>query len=111
MAYDEALADEIRAAIGSEPGLTEKAMFGGLGFLVHGNMAVAASGQGGLLVRADRERAVDLVRQDGVEPMVMRGRPMAGWLRVTGPALSGEADVARWVAVGLGVARELPAKG
>lgn len=110
MAYDHGLADEIRAAIGDEPGLTEKAMFGGLGFLVHGNMAVAASGHGGLLVRAGRERSGDLAREDGVEPMVMQGRPMAGWLHVAGAALAGEGDVARWVAVGLGTARGLPAK-
>lgn len=111
MAYDEALADEIRAAIGDEPGLAEKAMFGGLGFLVHGNMAVAASGHGGLLVRAGPERGPELVREDGVEPMVMQGRPMAGWLHVTGPALTAEDDVARWVAIGLDVARALPPKG
>ena len=111
MAYDEALADEIRAAIGDEPGLTEKAMFGGLGFLVHGNMAVAASGHGGMLVRAGRERGAELAHEDGVEPMVMQGRPMAGWLHVTGPALAGEDDVTRWVALGLDVARALPPKG
>ena len=111
MAQDHGLADEIRAAIGDEPGLTEKAMFGGLAFLLHGNMAVAASGRGGLLVRAGADHAADLARQPGVEPMVMRGRPMAGWLHVTGPALTGEDDVARWVAVGLRTAGGLPPKG
>lgn len=111
MAYDTALADEIRAVLGDEPGLTEKAMFGGLGFLVHGHMAVAASGHGGLLVRAGREREAELLREDGVEPMVMQGRSTAGWLHVTGPAIAAEGDVARWVAIGLGVARGLPPKG
>ena len=111
MAYDRALADEIRAVIGGEPGLTEKAMFGGLGFLLHGHMAVAASGHGGLLVRAGPARGAELAREDGVAPMVMQGRPMAGWLHVTGPALAAEDDVARWVAVGLATARDLPPKG
>ena len=110
MAYDTALADEVRAAIGAEPGLSEKAMFGGLAFLVHGNMAVAASGKGGLLVRVDPAQMPALTREAGVEPMVMQGRAMAGWLHVSADAIRGEDGVARWVARGLGFARDLPPK-
>ena len=110
MVYDTALADEVRAAIGAEPGMGEKAMFGGLAFLVHGNMAVAASGRGGLLVRVDPARVPSLIREAGVEPMVMRGRAMVGWLHVGTEALSDDESISRWVARGIGFARDLPPK-
>lgn len=103
MAYDEDLADRIREL---EPGLTEKRMFGGIAFLVGGNMAIAASGQGGLLVRVDPDESDELARADGVETMVMRGRAMRGWLRVADP---GE-ELPAWVARGVGYAGTLPAK-
>ena len=105
MAYDEALADRIRALVRAEQSVTEKKMFGGLAFLVGGNMAVAASGQGGLLVRVDPDESDQLVRTTAAETMVMRGRPMRGWLRVD----AGD-DVADWVARGVGYARSLPPK-
>jgi TfoX/Sxy family transcriptional regulator of competence genes len=105
MAYDEALAAQIRELVEGEPSLTEKKMFGGLAFLVGGNMAVAVSGQGGLLVRVDPNEAEELVRTTRAEPMVMRGRPMQGWLRVD----FGD-DVADWVSRGVGYARTLQAK-
>src|SRR5213596_1159376 len=82
MAYDEELADRLRELMAGEAGLTEQKMFGGLAFLIGGNMAVAASGQGGLLVRVDPEESDALVRKSAARPMVMRGRQMAGWLRV-----------------------------
>src|SRR5213082_918413 len=82
MAYDEDLAHRIRELIAGEAGVTEKKMFGGLAFLVGGNMSVAASGQGGLMVRVDPEHTDDLVDEPHAEPLVMRGRPMQGWLRV-----------------------------
>jgi hypothetical protein len=110
MAYDEALADDVRALLGGEPGLTEKKMFGGLAFLVNGNMAVAASGQGGLLVRCDPAQTDDLVVDEHVGRMEMRGRAMDGWLRVDTDAVSTEAGLATWVDVGLGYARTLPPK-
>jgi TfoX N-terminal domain len=81
MAYDEGLADRIRAAIEDEGGVSEKRMFGGLAFLVHGNMAVSASGQGGLLLRVDPRETDSVVREDGVTRFEMRGRPMGGWVR------------------------------
>jgi hypothetical protein len=75
MAYDEELARRIRELVDQEPGLTEQEMFGGLAFLIGGNMAVAASGQGGLLVRVDPAESNELVAQTGAQPMEMRGRP------------------------------------
>lgn len=109
MAYDHALADEIRAALPRNVSIVEKAMFGGLAFLVDGNMAVAASGRGGLLVRTDPAHTDTLVGP-GVEPMEMRGRIMPGWLFVGGPALDGDEAVAAWVARGVAFARTLPPK-
>lgn len=105
MAYDEALAERIRSLIGGE--VTEKKMFGGLAFLVGGNMAIAASGEGGILVRVDPGESEALVRATSAEAAVMRGRPMAGWLRVAGP---GERELAEWVERGVSYARSLPAK-
>src|SRR5579884_872767 len=101
MAYDEALADRIRALLGGRAGLTEKKMFGGLAFLVGGNMAVAASGRGGLLVRVDPEQSDELVATTPAEPMEMRGREMTGWLRVDTADVSDEAALAEWVERGV----------
>jgi TfoX/Sxy family transcriptional regulator of competence genes len=81
VAYDEELAARIRVLVAAQRNVTEKKMFGGLAFLVGGNMAVAASGQGGLLVRVDPDESPSLVNER-VQPMEMRGRTMHGWLRV-----------------------------
>ncbi|HUB68947.1 MAG TPA: TfoX/Sxy family protein [Acidimicrobiales bacterium] len=78
MAYDEQLADRIRELIAQELGISEQRMFGGLAFLVSGNMAIAASGQGGLLVRADPEESQKWVATGGAEVVVMQGSPDAG---------------------------------
>jgi TfoX/Sxy family transcriptional regulator of competence genes len=102
MAYDEALAERIRTLV---PDATEKKMFGGLAFLVGGNMAVAASGQGGLLVRVDPEESDELVATTSAELMEMGGRSMRGWLRV-----DADDDLEAWVARGVAYARTLPAK-
>ena len=111
MAYDEHLAARIRTLIEGEADLTEKKMFGGLAFLIGGNMAVAASGQGGLLVRADPETSESLLASKGVQPMEMRGRQMQGWLRVDDDAVRTKRQLERWVRVGVGYAGTLPAKG
>ena len=110
MAYDEELADRIRAQIGDQDDLTEKQMFGGLAFLVGGNMAVAASGQGGLLVRVDPEQTDELVATTNARRMEMRGREMDGWLRVEADDVEADPELARWVRTGVDHARSLPAK-
>ena len=110
MAYDEALAARIRDLIGDEPALTEKKMFGGLAFLVGGNMAVAASGQGGLMVRVDPAEGGNLLGTTPAEPMVMRGREMSGWLRVADEHVASDAALKEWVDRGVAYAGSLPAK-
>lgn len=109
MAYDEGLAARLRDELRGEPGVAEQRMFGGLAFLIGGHMAVAASGQGGLMVRCDPDAADGLLEDPMAEPFEMRGRPMRGWLRVTGDDLD-DAALARWVAVGRDHARSLPPK-
>ncbi|HEU5245010.1 MAG TPA: TfoX/Sxy family protein [Gaiellaceae bacterium] len=110
MAYDEQLAGRIRALLGNRAGLTEQKVFGGLAFLVGGNMAIAASGQGGILVRVDPEESDTLVATTPAEPMEMRGRSMAGWLRVDTAAVADDAVLAEWVERGTGYAASLPPK-
>ena len=104
MAYDEDLANRIRELVAAEPGLTEKRMFGGLAFLVGGNMAIAASGQGGILVRVDPEESDELVSTTSAEPMEMRGRQMAGWLRVASADVADDSALAEWVERGVSYA-------
>src|SRR5262245_17701602 len=111
MAYDEELAGRIRALVANEPALAEKKMFGGLAFLIGGNMAVGASGQGGILVRVDPEESDDLVASTSAKPMVMRGREMRGWLRVDADELGSPSELSAWVERGVAYARSLPAKG
>jgi TfoX/Sxy family transcriptional regulator of competence genes len=110
MAYDEELADRIRELIGREPKLTERKMFGGLAFLVGGNMAIGASGQGGILVHVDPAGAERLVEKTEARYMEMRGRTMKGWLRVAPEHLRTKGQLAKWVDLGVGFARSLPAK-
>src|SRR4051812_10912011 len=110
MAYDEELAARIRALLDGESGVTEKAMFGGLAFLVGGNMAVAASGQGGLLVRVDPAESDELVAGGTAQLMEMGGRRMAGWLRVPNEALRTKPGLARWVKRATAFVASLPAK-
>jgi hypothetical protein len=108
MSYDHDLADRIRELVATEKGLDEKRMFGGLSFLVNGNMSVAASGRGGLLVRVSPEDTSDLL-DDHVHTAIMGGREMRGWLRVDASVLDDD-RLAEWVARGVAYARSLPAK-
>ena len=110
MPYDEELADRIRELVGDERGLTEQKMFGGLAFLIGGNMAVAASGQGGILVRADPRMSDELLSTTEARPMEMRGRTMDGWLRVDSEHVATNDELAKWVELGTSYARSLPAK-
>lgn len=110
MAYDEDLADRIRELIAAERGVEEKRMFGGLAFLINGNMAVSASGQGGLLLRVDPAETEELVADPNARRFEMRGREMDGWLRVDTDGLSSDRQLERWVARGVAYARSLPPK-
>ena len=100
VAYDVELADRLRELLSNEPRLTEKEMFGGLAFLIGGNMAIAASGQGGVLVRVDPAKAERIVATSPAELAVMRGRALEGWLRVASEHLRTTRQLARWAAVG-----------
>ena len=111
MAYDEQLAERIRALLAAEPALKEQRMFGGLAFLIGGNMAVGASGQGGILVRVDPAESEALVAETSAYPMEMRGRSMTGWLRVDAEHVGADAELEPWVARGAAYARSLPPKG
>jgi TfoX/Sxy family transcriptional regulator of competence genes len=110
VAYDEELADRIRELISGEPGVAEQKMFGGLAFLIGGNMAIAASGQGGLLVRVEPQESGTLVASTKARPFEMRGRSMQGWLRVDSEHIRTKQDLAEWVERGANYARSLPAK-
>ncbi|MGH3331398.1 MAG: TfoX/Sxy family protein [Nocardioidaceae bacterium] len=110
MAYDDELANRIREVVQGESGLSEKRMFGGLAFLVNGNMAVSASSQGGLLLRIDPGQAESLVDQQHVRRFEMRGREMDGWLRVDVEVLETDDELRRWVHHGLTYARSLAPK-
>ncbi len=110
MAYDENLANRIRELLADEPAVTEKKMFGGLAFLIGGNMAVAASGQGGLLLRVDPEQSDALSAKRHASVAVMRGRPMAGWLRVTPKGVGTKRQLEPWVKRGVSHARSLAPK-
>ena len=110
MAYDEALVERIRELIGDDPAVRERKMFGGLAFLISGNMAVAASGQGGLMVRVSPEQSDQLVGSTSARLMEMGSRPMRGWLRVDAAEVA-KADALRtWVERGTSYARSLPPK-
>jgi TfoX/Sxy family transcriptional regulator of competence genes len=111
MAYDEDLANRIRELVSSEHGVTEQRMFGGLAFLVNGNMSVSASGQGGLLLRIDPAETDALLRRPHASPFQMRGRVMQGWLRVDPEGVRTKRQLERWVARGVAYARSLPGKG
>jgi TfoX/Sxy family transcriptional regulator of competence genes len=110
VAYDEELADRIRELLSGEPDLTEKKMFGGLAFLIGGNMSVAASGHGGVLVRVDPAQSDALLASTNASLMEMRGRSMQGWLRVAPEDARTKRQLARWVRLGANYARSLPAK-
>ncbi len=111
MAYDETLAARIRELIHDQANVREQKMFGGLAFLIGGNMAVAVSGQGGIMVRADPAESEGWVAGGAAEPMEMRGRPMAGWLRVQAEAVRTDDALAEWVDRGVAYASSLPVKG
>lgn len=111
MAYDEELANRVREALADEDGVTEQRMFGGLAFMIGGHMAVAASGQGGLLLRCDPEQTDELVDEPHAARFEMRGRAMEGWLRIAPDGARTKRGLQRWVSRGVAYARSLPPKG
>ncbi|MBV8194009.1 MAG: TfoX/Sxy family protein [Candidatus Dormibacteraeota bacterium] len=110
MAFDEALADRLRERLAAQRGVTEKKMFGGLAFLINGNMAVSASSQGGLLVHVDPGDGARFLKETGARPMEMRGRKMEGWLRVDSSAVRTTRELDKWVRRGADYAMSLPKK-
>ncbi|HET6733688.1 TfoX/Sxy family protein [Mycobacterium sp.] len=110
MAYDEDLADRIRELIATERGVDEKRMFGGLAFLINGNMSVAVSGRGGLMVRVPPDETAKQLARDHVEPMVMAGRETRGWLLVAADGLKTKRQLQSWVTRGVDYAKGLKPK-
>jgi TfoX/Sxy family transcriptional regulator of competence genes len=110
MAYDEDLAGRIRELLGPQKGVEEKRMFGGLAFLINGNMSVAVSGRGGLMVRVPPGETEKLLAREHVEPMVMAGRETRGWLRVIGEGVKTKRQLQSWITRGVDCAKSLPPK-
>jgi hypothetical protein len=110
MAYDEDLAGRVRELISGERGVVEKRMFGGLAFLINGNMSVAVSGQGGLMVRFPPAETDKLLAREHVEPMIMAGRETRGWLRVSVDGVKTKRQLQSWVTRGVDYAKSFPAK-
>lgn len=110
MAYDEDLANRVRELLAPQKGVDEKKMFGGLAFLINGNMAVAVSGRGGLMVRVPPAETDKLMAREHVEPMVMAGRETRGWLRVAAAGVTTKRQLQSWVTRGTDYAKSLPAK-
>ena len=110
MAYDEDLANRIREVLAPQPGVDEKAMFGGLAFLLGGRMAVAVSSKGGLMVRVVPDDTEALLRRAHVSPMVMAGRETRGWLRIDAEGVKTKRQLASWIARGVDYVRSLPPK-
>lgn len=110
MPYDEDLADRVRELLARETGLTERRMFGGLAFMINGNLSVSVSGRGGLLLRCDPAETDALLAKPHASHFQMRGRSMDGWLRVEASGVRTRAQLVRWVGRGVAYARSLPAK-
>jgi TfoX/Sxy family transcriptional regulator of competence genes len=112
MAYDERLAEEVRERLRVATGgaLTEKAMFGGLAFMVDGHLTIGASRTGGLLVRTDPADADEVLALEGVEPMVNAGRKMPGWVFVAADVIRDEGSLDDWIERSLGYVTTLPPK-
>lgn len=109
MAYDEQLAARIHALLASEEAMTSRKMFGGVGFMIGGHMAVAAGSEGDLMVRVDPAAAAEWIGGH-VSLQEMRGRQLPGWLSVASPALTSDADLEMWVERGVAYVRSLPPK-
>jgi hypothetical protein len=111
MAYDKDLANRVREELAGEAGVTEKAMFGGLAFLLHGNMAVSVSGRGGLMLRVGPDATDETLSRPHTQLVEMRGRPMRGWIRVAPEGIKTRRQLGAWVRRGVEFSRTLPPKG
>jgi TfoX/Sxy family transcriptional regulator of competence genes len=111
MAYDQKLAQRLRTLLAGEVGVTEKRMFGGLAFLIRGNVAVTASHRGGLMIRVDPANAAEPVARTNASQIEMRGRAMPGWLHVRDSDLRTKRQLTRWVELAATYTRALPPKG
>jgi TfoX/Sxy family transcriptional regulator of competence genes len=109
MAYDELLGVRIRAALGPLPGLEEKKMFGGIGFLVNGNMACGVH-KNNMIVRVGPENYTAALSRGHTRPFDMTGRPMAGWVMVEPQGCATESELKVWVEQGMAFAASLPGK-
>lgn len=110
MAYDEELAHRLREQLADEAGVTEKAMFGGLAFLLNGNMTVAAFGRGGLMVRVGPDAVDGALSRPHAKQIEMRGRPMTGWVHVASEGVRTKRQLTPWVTGSLAFVRTLPPK-
>jgi TfoX/Sxy family transcriptional regulator of competence genes len=111
MAYDEQLAERVRELISARPGVVERKMFGGLGWMVGGNMAVGVMSTGGLIVRIEPEEAESALRDAHVHEFGREGaKPMKGFIVVEPEGIEDEAALARWVDVGAQRAASMPPK-
>jgi hypothetical protein len=109
VAYDEAIADRVRGALPGGEGLAEKRMFGGIAFLLNGNMCCGIHGDE-LIVRLDPERAEDALGEPHVRVFDLTGRPMKGWVLIAPDGIATDGDLRSWVGRGVKFARSLPAK-
>jgi hypothetical protein len=107
--YDEELSNRIRRLLGDRA-TEEKKVFGGLAFMIGGNMAISASSNGGIIVRVDPAHGPELAATTPAEPMEMRGKPMKGWLRVGADDVATDETLAPWVERGAAYASSLPPK-
>lgn len=109
MAFDAGLADRIREVLHVEPGLVEKRMFGGLGFMLDGNMCVGIQGDG-LIARVPADEFDELLAETGADQFMGSGRPMKGWITVHPEGIAEDEDLIRWIQRGVAIARSLPPK-
>ena len=109
MAVNQKLVARMRVVLGPMPGLVEKAMFGGVGFMHNGHMAVGAYGQD-LIVRLSPAQAADALAQPDVRVFDITGRPMKGWIMVSPTGYAADETLAAWIAQGVTFAQSLPPK-
>ena len=109
MAFDEALAARVRAVLSNTQGLQEKRMFGGLAFLLNGNMCCGVHGRE-LIVRLDPERTKEALQEQDVRVFDLTGRPMQGWVLVAPGGVETDDDLRSWTAMGVAFAGSLPTK-